>query len=86
MQIETSTGFKCDIDERKLIDYRFQKAVTKASKNINGALFELVDMLLGDDTALTEHCAEDGICSIDRVIQEVSEIILQLTENKEIKK
>jgi len=91
MEITTKTGFKCDINEKMLTDYRFVKAIAKTkSKDIlirASALFDLVELLIGDDSELIAHCTtEDGIANTERVEEEILDIIKQMGNDSEIKK
>ena len=90
MEITTKTGFKCDINEKILNDYRFVKAISKTkSKDLlirASSLFNLVELLLGDDTELINHCTEDGIANTERVEEEIIDIIKQIGNDNEIKK
>ncbi len=91
MDVKTKSGFECKVNERKLKDWRFAKALAKCdsgdeSKVLEGLTF-VVPFLLGEDgeSALMEHISDDeGIVSTEAIISEVREIISLVGE--EIKK
>ena len=84
MEGKTKSGFKYNIDERALGDWRFILAVSKIQNGadmdkLEGAV-EMVETLLGKDghKALVAHLAnksEDGFVSADAIMAEVNEII-----------
>lgn len=90
MKITTKTGFTCEINEKILYDYRFVKAISKTKSKdpliSASALFDLVDLLIGDDTELIAHCTVDGIASNENVAEEIRDIISQLGKDEQIKK
>jgi len=90
MKITTKTGFQCDVNEKILNDYRFVKAIAKTKSKdpliSASALFDLVDLLIGDDTVLIEHCTVDGIADTGKVSEEITDIISQLGNNDKAKK
>jgi hypothetical protein len=90
MKITTKTGFQCDVNEKILNDYRFVKAIAKTKSKdpliSASALFDLVDLLIGDDTELITHCTEDGIAKTERASEEITDIIEQIGKDSKIKK
>jgi len=90
MKITTKTGFQCDVNEKILNDYRFVKAIAKTKSKdpliSASALFDLVDLLIGDDTELIEHCTVDGIADTGKVSEEITDIIEQIGKDSKIKK
>lgn len=90
MKITTKTGFQCEVNEKILNDYRFVKAIAKTKSKdpliSASALFDLVDLLIGDDTELLEHCTADGIADTGKVSEEITDIIEQIGKDSKIKK
>jgi hypothetical protein len=91
MDVKTRSGFACKVNERKLKDWRFAKALAKCdsgdeSKVLDGLTF-VVPFLLGEDgeKSLMKHVEDaDGIVSTETVISEIRNIIELVGE--EIKK
>jgi hypothetical protein len=91
MDVKTRSGFECKVNERKLKDWRFAKALAKCdsgdeSKVLDGLTF-VVPFLLGEDgeESLMKHVEDaDGIVSTESVISEIRNIIELVGE--EIKK
>lgn len=82
MQGETKSGFKYDIDDRILNDWRYTMALTKCQhpsdiKKLEGAT-EMVQLMFGDDglAKFMDHIKErnDGFVPIEVVIEEVQSI------------
>lgn len=82
MQGKTSTGFKYDIDDRILTDWRFTMALSKCQKGkgmdqLAGAQ-EMVSLMLGEDglSDLMNHISEknDGFVPAEAVMAEVKDI------------
>ncbi len=90
MKITTKTGFQCEVNEKMLNDYRFVKAIAKTKSKdpliSASALFDLVDLLIGDDTELIEHCTVDGIADTGKISEEITDIIEQIGKDSKIKK
>jgi len=90
MKIKTKTGFQCEVNEKILNDYRFVKAIAKTKSKdpliSASALFDLVDLLIGDDTELIEHCTVDGIADTGKVSEEITDIIEQIGKDSKVKK
>ncbi|MBQ1574430.1 MAG: hypothetical protein IIZ78_25190 [Clostridiales bacterium] len=91
MDVKTRSGFECKVNERKLKDWRFAKALAKCdsgdeSKVLDGLTF-VVPFLLGEDgeESLMKHVEDaDGIVSTESVISEIRNIIELVGE--EVKK
>lgn len=91
MEGKTKSGFKYNIDERALGDWRFILAVEKIQNGADmdklaGAV-EMVETLLGKEghRALIDHIqkkSEDGFVSADAIMAEVNEIITASTKAK----
>ena len=82
MQGKTSTGFKFDIDDRILTDWRFTMALSrcqngKGMDQLAGAQ-EMVSLMLGEDglSDLMNHISEknDGFVPAEAVMAEVKDI------------
>lgn len=85
MKVETSTGFKCDVDENVLKQYRFVKLVTMI-ENDASALFGMISMLLGDsEERLQDHLYKINghYPEIEEVASEVNDILTKLKDNSE---
>lgn len=91
MKVKTSSGFKYEINENKLKDWDFAKAIAKCdsgdeSKIIEGMTF-VVPFMLGDDgeKALMDHVRDkEGIAATTDILREIKEIIKLVGE--EVKK
>ncbi len=91
MEGKTKSGFKYNIDERALGDWRFILAVSKIQNGadmdkLEGAV-EMVETLLGKEghKALIEHIqkkSESGFVSAEDIMAEVNEIITASTKAK----
>lgn len=82
MDIKTKSGFTCKVNENKIKDWRFVKALAKCDGKTDTQVLEglsfVVPFLLGEDgeAALIEHVTDkDGIAPADALITEVREII-----------
>lgn len=91
MKVKTKSGFTCNVNENKLKDWRYIKALAKCDSKEESEVLEgltfLVSFLLGTDgeEKLMQHIAtEDGIVGTDVLIEELKEIIRLI--NKELKK
>lgn len=89
VKIETSTGFKCEIDERVLNDWRFVCAVADSSADDERSKLtgtrSLVKMLLGScEEDLINHVAEknDGLAPTEAIMFEVTEILHACKDSK----
>lgn len=89
MKVETSTGFKCEIDENVLKQYRFVKTVTRI-ENDGNAVFDMINMLLGDnEERLHEHLYKKlgRYPELEEVASEINDILIKLKEgNDDLKK
>lgn len=81
MKIKTKSGFECNINERRLKDWRYIKAAAKMNEGdqteIAVALAFAVPFLLGDDgeAALIKHLEDDeGVADSEKLVQEFIEI------------
>ena len=90
MKGKTKSGFKFDIDERVLTDWRFTIAVAKTQgedtlQKLAGAN-EMVELLLGAEghQALIAHvaAANDGYVPSDVFMEEVTEIMQSSAKTK----
>ena len=86
MKVTTKSGFKCEINEHTLEDWRFTRAVAKsnsddASEKLKGAV-EIVTLLLGNnEDAFYKHLASkdpNGIVSESAVTDDLVSIIEKL--------
>ena len=85
MKVETSTGFKCDVDENVLKQYRFVKLVTMIEKDAS-AIFGMISMLLGEnEERLMDHLYNTlgHYPEIEEVANEVNDILNKLKDNSE---
>lgn len=81
MKVKTKSGFSCDINEKKMKDWRFIKALAKCdsqdeSKRLEGITF-LVPFLFGEkgEATLIKHVTKDGIASTEDIIGEFREVL-----------
>lgn len=86
---KTKTGFKFEVDERVLEDWRLILNIERAeSENLTEkvkGVTELVHLLLGNnETKLMEHIAKrnDGFVPTDEIISELASIISNTKELK----
>lgn len=86
MKVTTKSGFKCDVNERVLDDWRFVKAIAKstsddANDKLRGAI-DIVSLIMGDnEEAFYKHLASkdpDGIVSETAVTDDLVSIIDKL--------
>lgn len=89
----TSTGYEFEIDDRKIGDFRFLKALRQSKsrdpeEQIIGA-YDLVEMVLGKENVddLCNHVAEpDGFVATEKMLSEVTEILQIVAErNADVK-
>lgn len=86
MKIKTKSGFECNIQERRLKDWRYIKAAAKLSNKDQNEIAEglafAVPFLLGDDgeKALMSHVEKDGLVDSVMIIAEFIEITQILGE------
>lgn len=81
MQGETKSGFKYEIDDRVLKDWRFIEAITEADKGKGVAQLEgarkMIHLMFGDDyDKFMDHISEqnEGFVPAEAVMAEVKEI------------
>lgn len=90
ISLETKSGFKVDVDERALSDWRFTQALVKSQKGTDIEKLEgandIANLLLGADNvaALYEHIEKtnDGFVPAEVFMSEISEIILSAKQTK----
>ena len=83
MKIKTKSGFATNVNEKKVKDWRFIKALAKCdsadeSKQLEGTAF-VVPFLFGEDgeEALMEHVKEkDGTIPTSRILEEFKEVLV----------
>lgn len=80
MKVKTKSGFECNVNERRLKDWRYIKAAAKFNSGNEAAIAEAlafaVPFLLGDEgeAALMAHIEEDGFVDSVKVVTEFIEI------------
>lgn len=80
MKIKTKSGFECNINERRLKDWRYIKAAAKINSGNEDAVVEAIafaiPFILGEDgeAALMAHVEDKGAVDGDRVVIEFLEI------------
>lgn len=81
MQGETKSGFKYEIDDRVLKDWRFIEAITEADKGKGVAQLEgarkMIHLMFGEDyDKFMDHISEqnEGFVPAEAVMAEVKEI------------
>lgn len=81
--ITTKTGFKAEIDESTLDDYRLMKAIREAQA-MPVKIVDVVAFVLGkDEDRLVEHVVETtGKASMSAIEAEMTDIFSQLSEAK----
>ena len=91
VKVQTKSGFVCKIDEERVKDWRFVKALAQcdAQETMVKGLTFVVPFLLGPDgeSALMEHIKdENGYYPTDRIMIEVRELLDQTKIKIETKK
>lgn len=91
VKVQTKSGFVCKVDENKVKDWRFVKALAKcdASETMVQGLSFVVPFLLGVDgeDALMEHIKdENDLYPTDKIMTEMREILEQTKIKIEAKK
>lgn len=88
MKGKTESGFKYEVNKKKLQDVRFIMAYKKAaqSNDPTEAVF-LIPMIMGDvqAEALFTHCEKDGVSNVEDVWAEFEEIVSALADDIETK-
>lgn len=90
MKIKTKSGFECNINERRLKDWRYVKAAAKINSgneaDILAAVTFAVPFILGEDgeAALMAHIEDQGAFDSEKMIMEFIEITR--TAGEKIKK
>lgn len=81
MKVRTKSGFECNVNERRLKDWRYVKAAAKMNEGdeagIASALTFAIPFLLGEDgeAALMKHVEdEDGVVDSEKFVAEYVEI------------
>lgn len=90
---KTKSGFKFEVRERLLDDWRFLNATQAMlkkdeQKQVDG-LLKTVELVLDEKATerLMEHLAdEEGIVPIEKVIEEFGEILEAMQKDKNVKK
>ncbi len=86
MKVTTKSGFKCEINERVLDDWRFVRAIAKstsddANDKLRGAI-DIVSLIMGDnEEAFYKYLSSkdpDGIISESAVTDDLVSIIDQI--------
>lgn len=81
MEIKTKSGFVCDVNTKKIKDWRFIKLVGKADTDneIEGmkASTEILSFLLSkkDEERLYKHVEKDGVAAYEDVLLEIKDIL-----------
>ena len=82
MDVKTKSGFKCKVNEKKMKDWRFVKALAKCDSGEEASVIEglsfVVPFLLGEEgeEKLLNHVMdEDGVASSTKIIKEFKEIL-----------
>ena len=80
MKIKTKSGFECNVDERRLKDWRYVKAAAKINGGNEADILEAVTFavpfLLGGDgeKSLMEHITVDDVADTEKMLAEFLEI------------
>lgn len=80
MKVKTKSGFECNVDERRLKDWRYVKAASKINSGkedeILTAVAFAVPFLLGEDgeAELMSFIEDDGVVDTERMLAEFLEI------------
>lgn len=80
MKIKTKSGFECNMNERRLKDWRYVKAAAKINGGNEADIIEAVTFavpfLLGEDgeAALMDYVEEDGAVDSEKLLAEFLEV------------
>ena len=80
MKIKTKSGFECEVNERRLKDWRYVKAAAKINggneADILDAITFAVPFLLEDEgeKALMDHITVDDVADTEKMLAEFLEI------------
>lgn len=86
VKVQTTSGFVCNVDERKAKDWNFLEALVDCeNENESVALrgiTKVVPLLLGTNEfeRLKKHVEKDGIADVEIVMSEFKEILEQIGE------
>ena len=86
VKVQTTSGFVCNVDERKAKDWNFLEALVDCeNENETVALrgiTKVVPLLLGTNEfeRLKKHVEKDGIADVEIVMSEFKEILEQIGE------
>ena len=86
VKIQTTSGFVCNVDERKAKDWNFLEALVDCeSENETIALrgiTKVVPLLLGTNEfeKLKKHVEKDGFTDVEVIMSEFKEILEQIGE------
>ena len=92
LKIKTSKGIKLSIEERKITDFEFVRALADVESKDEGKIISgwvsLSNILFGDqyDEIMESLKDEDGYTSTDKVIDEIHFIMNLIKESREAKK
>lgn len=81
MEIHTTSGFVCNVNEKKAKDWRFAKALADCdsgdeSRILRGMTFALPFLLGKEEQKLMDHVSdEDGVADSDKMMTEFNEIL-----------
>lgn len=89
MKVSTKSGFKFELDERIMTDWRVVKAMGKADSDnpedmLTGSI-ELVSLIFGpDEEKLIEHikAKNDGYAPVDAIKTELLDVITKVKAGK----
>lgn len=85
-KIKTSSGFKCEVNEEIIKDWRFVKALAQMSgsdeMDVVAGATKTVTLLLGEkgEQELCRHVEKDGVASVVDIMAEVKEIMSQISK------
>ena len=86
VKVQTTSGFVCNVDERKAKDWNFLEALVDCeNENESIALrgiTKVVPLLLGTNEfeKLKKHVEKDGIADVEVMMSEFKEILEQIGE------
>ncbi len=94
--VETKSGFKAEVNPRKVVDFRFLECVVKVSKGKTdldklNSYIDMIGLLFSseDKERFIEHIAsldEEGIAEVTPIAKELEEIMtICAEENKKVK-
>lgn len=85
MKVKLKDGYKVDVNEACLNDWKFLTMLRKIDKGDSGLIVDVAEILLGGEKEvdkLAEHLMVDGITPADKMAEALTEIFTSVNELK----